>query len=179
MKAADGSEVAQYPWETQFATTSTTPLVHEDTIFISSGYGRGCALLKWNGEKLEEVYDNKNMANHFNNSVLYEGHLYGISGNTHVARLGTIVCMEHATSEVKWSHRGYGVGSLLISSGKCLVLSDSGELVCCEASPEGYKELAKARILDGLCWTVPVLVSGRIYARNSRGDLVCVELPSE
>ena len=177
VKASDGAEVARYPWESSYATTSTTPIVHGDTIFISSGYGRGCALLKWQGDQLVEVYDHKEMANHFNNSVLHEGHLYGIHGNTHNNRLGKIVCMDHQTGAVRWSQRGYGVGSLLISEGKCLVLSDEGELVVCRASGDKYEELAKAKILDGLCWTVPVLAGGHIYARNAAGDLVCVKLP--
>lgn len=177
VKASNGEEVTRYPWESSYATTSTTPIVHEDTIFVSSGYGRGGALLKWNGDELEEVYDNKNMANHFNNSVLVDGHLYGIDGNTHNARLGKIVCMEHATGKLKWSQRGCGIGSLLVADDKCLVLTDEGELIVCQASPEKYQELAKARILEGLCWTVPVLAGGHIYARNAAGDLVCVKLP--
>jgi outer membrane protein assembly factor BamB len=177
--AADGEEVAQYPWQSSYATTSTTPLIDGDTIFVSSGYGRGCALLKWQDDALEPVYDNKVMANHFNNSVLYEGHLYGIHGNTHSNRNGKITCMDHATGKEAWSQRGYGVGSLLIADGKCLILSDEGELVACKASPEGYEELAKAKILDGLCWTVPVLAGGHVYARNAAGDLVCVRMPSK
>lgn len=177
LTAKEGKAVASYPWESSYSTTATTPIIDGDTIFVSSGYGRGGALLKWMGDGLDAVYDNKVMANHFNNSVLHEGHLYGISGNTHNARNGTIVCMDHATGEKKWSHRGYGVGSILIADGKCLVLSDDGQLVACEASPSEYKELAKAKILDGLCWTIPVLAGGHVYARNSAGDLVCVKLP--
>lgn len=177
VNAADGAEVARHPWKTSYATTSTTPIIHGDTIFISSGYGQGCALLKFQGEELVEVYDNKEMANHFNNSVLYEGHLYGIHGNTHNNRLGKIVCMDYATGAVKWSERKYGVGSLVVTDGKCVVLSDEGELVVCRASPDKYEELAKAKILDGLCWTVPVLAGGHVYARNAAGDLVCVKLP--
>ena len=38
------------------------------------------------------------------------------------------------------------------------------------------KELARTKILDGKCWTVPVLSGGRVYARNSDGDVVCVDL---
>lgn len=178
VKAADGNEVTRFPWESSYATTSTTPIIHNDTIFISAGYGQGCALLQWQGNELSEVYASKEMANHFNNSVLYGGLLYGIHGNTHSNRNGKIVCMDHQTGKVHWSQRGYGVGSLLVADGKCLVLSDEGELVVCRASGDKYEELAKAKILDGLCWTVPLLVNDHIYARNSTGDLVCVQLPT-
>lgn len=179
LNAKDGKEVARHPFETQYKTTSTTPVVSDDLFFISSGYGRGCVLLRLKGGQLEEVYDNKNLANHFNNSVLFEGHLYGIDGNTHAARLGKLVCLDFAKGEEKWSQRGFGIGSLVVGDNKCLVLTDDGVLVACAASPDGYRELARARILEGKCWTVPVLAGGHVYARNADGDLVCVKLPEK
>jgi outer membrane protein assembly factor BamB len=57
-----------------------------------------------------------------------------------------------------------------------IVLGEKGKLVIAEATPDGYKELASAQILEGKCWTVPVLANGRIYARNAAGDLVCVNV---
>ena len=37
----------------------------------------------------------------------------------------------------------------------------------------GREELAGKQILKGKCWTTPVLSGGRIYARNTPGDIVC------
>ena len=48
-----------------------------------------------------------------------------------------------------------------------------------EASPVGYRELATSKLLEGRCWTTPVLLGGRVYARNSAGHLVCAELPKD
>ncbi len=62
------------------------------------------------------------------------------------------------------------------ADGKLIVLGEKGKLVIAEATPDGYKELASAQILEGKCWTVPVLANGRIYARNAAGDLVCVNV---
>jgi len=56
------------------------------------------------------------------------------------------------------------------------VLSDKGELVIASASADEFMELARAKVLAGKCWTVPVLSHGRIYCRNAKGDLVCVAL---
>jgi hypothetical protein len=44
------------------------------------------------------------------------------------------------------------------------------------ASPTGYTELAAGQVLEGKCWTVPVLANGRIYARNADGELICVDV---
>jgi hypothetical protein len=56
------------------------------------------------------------------------------------------------------------------------VLLDGGELLVAEASPKGFKELARAKVLDGKCWTMPVVANGRAYCRSQAGELVCVDL---
>ncbi len=178
VRAGDGSEVDRYAWETSFATNSTTPIVSGDTIFVSTGYNRGCSLVRLAGGKLSAVYENGDMSNHFNNSVLWQGHLYGMDGNSHSSRNVKLVCMNFQTGAVAWSQRGFGCGSLLVADGKLLIFSDDGQLILAEATPEAYREIARAQVLDGLCWTVPVLTANRVYCRNAAGDLTCVELPT-
>ncbi|MCX6903724.1 MAG: hypothetical protein NTW03_09660 [Verrucomicrobia bacterium] len=67
-----------------------------------------------------------------------------------------------------------GLGAVMAAEGKLIILGEKGELVIAEASPAAFRPLARAQILGGKCWTSPVLSHGRIYARNSKGDLVCV-----
>ena len=177
--ANDASEVAFESWKSPFRTNSTTPIVHQDTIFISTGYQVGCGLFRWNGDSLDEIYTNRKMRNHFNNSILYEGYLYGFDGNSNLGRVVHLTCMNHATGEVAWKHRGLGCGSLMIADGKLVILSDDGRLVIANASPEKYESLAETPILEGRCWTVPVLLDGHVFARSAKGTLVCVELPRE
>ena len=173
----DGTEVVFESWMSPFRTNSTTPIVDGDTSFVSTGYQVGCGLLRLSGDKLDEVYFNRKMRNHFNNSILHDGHLYGFDGNSNLGRVVQLTCMEHATGKVVWSHRGLGCGSLMIADGKLILLSEDGRLVIAEAKPDGFKQLAEKKILEGRCWTVPVLVGGNLYARNARGKLVCITLP--
>jgi outer membrane protein assembly factor BamB len=44
-----------------------------------------------------------------------------------------------------------------------------------EAAPDGYRELARADILKGKCWSTPVLSDGRVYARSTI-EGVCLEV---
>ena len=143
-------------------------------IFISSGYNKGCTLLKIDDDKVTEVYSNKYMRNQCNGSVLWKGHVYGFDGQ--VGGKGKLACMDVKTGQVKWAQGGLGTGSLMLADGKLIVLGEEGTLAIAEASPEGYKELASAKVLTGKCWTAPVLANGRVYARNAAGDLVCVDL---
>ena len=181
--AGNGKTVATVDWKTAFDMTATTPIVQGNRIFISTGYDRGCALFELAGDRLQKIYENKRMANHMNNSVLVEGHLYGFDGTAHRGRPTEFVCMELATGTEKWRvppSETLGCGSVMATAGgTLLILSERGELVSAPASPVGFKSTARASVLGGKCWTVPVLTHGRIYCRNSRGDLVCVNLAAQ
>ena len=63
-----------------------------------------------------------------------------------------------------------------IADGKLIVMAEKGKLVIAEAVPDGYKAISEASILSPRCWTVPVLANGRIYVRNAKGDLVCLDV---
>ncbi len=183
--SATGRDVAFTGWTTKFSTNSCTPLVVGDRIFISTGYGKGCGLFSLKDAKLSTVYTNTKMANHFNNSVLVDGHLYGFDGNGHAFARGgaSLVCMELATGKEKWRQGGMGCGSLMVAGKTLIILSDFGELVTAEATTKGFTEIARAQILGGgryssrnPCWTMPVIANGRIYARDAKGLLVCLDV---
>lgn len=177
--AEDGRLVAFEAWKSPFGTNSTTPIVTEDTIYISSGYNVGCGLFRFADGNLTTVYRSRRMRNHFNNSILRDGYLYGMDGNSNLGRVVTLTCMNYQTGEIKWKQRGPGCGSLMIANDRLLILSEKGILVVAEATPSEYKELARSPFLEGRCWTVPVLLNGRIYGRNAAGTLKCVQLPRE
>ncbi|GAA5506350.1 PQQ-binding-like beta-propeller repeat protein [Novipirellula caenicola] len=177
LDASNGKQIDAFPWPSPFRTNSTTPIVQDDTIYISTGYGVGCGKFRLTDGKLELIYDNREMRNHFNNSILYQGNLYGFDGNSNLGRVVQLICMDHETGDVLWQQRGLGCGSLMVADGKLVVLSEDGQLVIAEATGKEYKELARAEILDGRCWTVPVLLDGHVYARNAQGRLVAVTLP--
>ena len=177
VRAIDGVEVDAFPWKSPFRTNSTTPIVHQGTIYVSTGYQVGCGLFRLNEGKLQLLYDNRKMRNHFNNSILHQGYLYGFDGNSNFGRVVNLTCMKHETGEVLWTESGLGCGSLMIAGGKLVILSDDGRLVIANATSAGYEEVCSAEILEGRCWTVPVLLDGCVYARNAAGDLVAVQLP--
>ena len=63
-----------------------------------------------------------------------------------------------------------------VADGKLIVLSEKGELLVAPATPDGFNPTARAQVLGGKCWTVPVLANGHIYARNAVGDVVCLDV---
>ena len=175
LDAKTGKTVAFQDWRTSFRTNSTTPIVAGNKIFISTGYRRGCALFEFDGRSLRQIYTNKNMSNHMNNSVLLGEYLYGFDGNTHQAGPKQLVCMKLADGKVQWRQDGYRCGSLMAVQENLLVLGETGNLAFGTASPKGFKPTVEAQILRGRCWTVPVYSGGQIYARNAAGNLICVD----
>lgn len=169
-----GKELWRVKWLTRFGLNAADPIVIGENVFVSSGYNKGGALLKMTDKEPADVWRNRNMRNQMNSCVLLDGFLYGIDGDTTTKSL--LKCVELKTGEVRWTHEGVGMGALLAAAGKLIVLSESGELLVAPASPEKFEPTARAKVLDGKCWTVPVLANGRIYCRNAQGDLVCVDV---
>ena len=134
-------------------------------------------LFQLTSDGLQQKYAHRELRNHFNNSILFDGHLYGFDGNSNLGRVVRLTCMNFETGEVKWKHAGLGCGSLIIADGHLLILSDRGDLVLANASPDGFTEVAQSRFLSGRCWTAPVLVNGRVYGRSADGHSSCVSLP--
>lgn len=179
IEATTGKTVTVREWKTRFNTSATTPVVVGDKIFISTGYGQGCGLYRFDGKTLSEVYTNKSVSNHMANCVVLEGHLYGVTGNTHGAEKKYLVCMELETGKVKWKEGGFGCGTVAAADGKLIVLSERGELAVGTASPKKFETLARGQVNRGRCWTVPVLSNGIIYTRNASGNLVSVDVAKD
>ena len=166
LNPADGNQTAFYSWTNEAVVNAATPVVIGDRIFISSGYNRGCAMLRLTEEGLESVWESKVMRNHMSGCVLFDGHLYGFDD-------ATLKCLDPDGNE-RWRKRGLGKGALMVADGKLIVLSSKGELIVADASPGGFAELTRTKVLDGgVCWTMPILANGLIYCRNSLGDIVC------
>jgi outer membrane protein assembly factor BamB len=170
----NGAELWRHEWRTEYDVNAADPIIVGDRVFISSGYDRGCALLQTASGKVSVLWENKELRNQCNPSVLVDGFLYGFDGD--VGPNTALKCVEFATGKTKWSQANIGAGALMAADGKLIILSHRGELIIADASPTGYKELSRAQALGGTGWVAPVLANGKIYCRNSRGDLVCVDV---
>jgi outer membrane protein assembly factor BamB len=170
-----GHELWRQFWETDWDTNNPDPLVHGGRIFLSS-FSRGCGLLSVREGTPEVIYTNKLMHIHLSPGVVVGDYLYAFNGE---AKQETdFRCLHVPTGELKWARKDPKFGSLIRARDKLLILSDKGELVLAEASPADFKPLARAKVLSGLCWTPPALANGRLYVRNARGELRCLELNS-
>jgi outer membrane protein assembly factor BamB len=162
------------PWETSYDVNASTPLFHDGALFFSSGYKHGATRVKLvrDGEKITgtPLWTNKNIQAKFQSPVLYQGHLYASDD------VG-LKCVEWTTGKLKWSERGdkFVNGTIVLNGDNLFILTHAGLLLTAKATPEGFRPISQAQILDGLCWTVPTLYRGRLYARNLE-RIICLNL---
>jgi len=97
-------------------------------------------------------------------------HLYGFDSDI-------LVCIDLANGKKKWKKGRYGHGQALLlgEAGQMLVISDQGEAVLTEVSPQGLKEMAKFKALNGKTWNHPVIAGGKLLVRNGE-EMACFEL---
>ena len=172
-----GKQVWFFKWKTNYEVNAADPvLIDAEHMFISSGYGTGCAMLKIGegNNAPEQLWFSKDMRNQFNPSIFVDGYLYGVDGNT--TNKATLNCLDAKTGDLKWKGPKVGSGSLISAMGKLIIFTDKCELVIADASPKGFKQDARAQILGDKCWTTPSLSNGRLYVRNHKGDLACIKL---
>ena len=163
----DGSLLWSNSWDTQMGINVSQPIiVDKNRFFISSGYGKGAALMEIQGSgksfTARTVWENINMKNKFNSSVLYKGFVYGLDE-------GILTCVDVNSGERKWKGGRYGYGQVLLASGNLIIMSDDGELALVRAIPDQYSEVAKFKAIEGKpnkTWNYPAIAGGRLLVRN-------------
>ena len=169
-----GAIAWRHPWKTRDDINAADPVIVGDTLLLSSGDNRGGAALQLTAGAPVVRWENKNLRAQFTPPIVLGGYIYGLDGNA--GEHATLRCLDLASGEVKWTGPAVGTGGILAAQNRLLVLSDKGELILCDATPAGFKPLARAQILSGKCWTNPALNAGKFYARNTPGTLVCLDL---
>jgi hypothetical protein len=61
---------------------------------------------------------------------------------------------------------------MVLADGHLIILTEDGDLVLVEATPEAYKEKARASVLGQPCRSQIALANGRLYARDPK-KLIC------
>ncbi|MCC9604406.1 PQQ-like beta-propeller repeat protein [Blastopirellula sp. JC732] len=172
---ATGKVRLNFEWVYEGYRAVQPEVIDDDTILIPTGLGQGTHAIRINksGDELtaEELWTSRNMKPDFNDMVVHKGHAYGFD----VAIFSSI---DLATGDRNWKGGRYGKGQVLLlaDSDLLLVISEEGEAILLKADPEELVELAKLPALEGKTWNHPVVVSDRLYVRNSQ-EAACYRLP--
>lgn len=185
---ASGEVLWQEEWPTEFEVNAATPLLWTvpgeggETLyaFVTSGYGRGCCLVRADKEKggkfwnASVVYRNTRLRSHFGSPV----------------RMGDLICgfdeqmvtaLDWRTGEKRWSKRGYKKGTLLAAGDHLLLLGEDGDLALARPEEKDLRELWRLKVFGDQgpagkkAWTMPVVAGGMVLVRDEE-KLTCLRL---
>lgn len=166
---ADGRELWAFEWPgitSADASVSQPVPVPPDRVFVSKGYGGGAALWQLTpaGDGFEPRqlwHEPRVLRTKLTNVAVRDGTVYGLSE-------GILECVELATGQRAWKAGRYGHGQILMVQDLLLVLTEDGEVVLVEATPEEHRELGRFQALDGHTWNNIALYGDLLLVRNAR-----------
>ena len=177
---ATGRLLWTVPYKVTYGVAIATPVYHNGIVFVS-GYWEGSKAIRpgRNAEEAELLWDENRYLRGLMSQPLCRGeHLYLLD------KQYGITCFELKTGRKLWDDkntatpRGRNPQASLVrlrGSDRVLILNAEGELILAELTPDGYREHARAAIIDRT-WAHPAYAGKRVYARSDQ-ELVCVELP--
>lgn len=148
-------------------------------IFITGGYRAGSAMIKVTKEPgefvVEELFKTDEFGTHVHPAILYKEYLYGHC-STNETRDG-LVCMD-LTGKIMWKTGRtplFDKGGFILVDGLFLSMDgNKGVLYLHEPNPTGFKELAKAKLLEpGTNWAPLALTDGKLLIRDQK-QMKCV-----
>jgi outer membrane protein assembly factor BamB len=169
VNAKDGKVLWKSEWPGKTAVIPT-PIFKDGHVYITSGYGVGCKLVKVGADNaVSDVYVNQNMVNHHGGVILVGDKIYGHSDK------GGWTCQDFKTGAVTWSSSDLKKGAIHCADGMFYCLEEgSGTVALIEVSAKGWSEKGRFKLTPqteqrnpkGKVWTHPVVSDGKLYLRD-------------
>jgi outer membrane protein assembly factor BamB len=161
-------------WEVEWpgnVAVIPTPIVRDNHVFATSGYGAGCMLVHVDARNRASVaYENKVMKNQHGGVINIGDALYGFSDGA------GWLCMDIRNGEVLWRERdALEKGAIGYADDRLYCIGEeTGEVVLIDASPKGWVERGRFtlspqsqnRSPQGGVWVHPVIVNGMLILRD-------------
>lgn len=187
----------EYPFASKAGLSVATPRIQSDLLFISAFYD-GSLLLRLAADepKASKVWrrhgmnETKTEALHslISTPVIDGDFIYG------VCSYGELRCLDLKTGNRLWSTYAatsgasarWGTAFLVKHDDRYFLFNEQGDLIIAQLSPDGYRELSRAHLLDptgpaqrrDVVWVHPAFAHRNVYVRNDR-EIVSVSLAAE
>jgi outer membrane protein assembly factor BamB len=161
------------------SVNAASPVVVGNRVLLSSCYDVGAGLWDYQENsagvgRFNILWKKKDALDcHYSSPVAFGDFVYGFHGRQE--RAPVLRCISLKDGKVMWEAPSMGAGNLIRAKDKLLVLSEDGELIIAEASPEGFRALHRQQILGTGARAHFSLSNGRLFARDQR-RLVCLRL---
>jgi outer membrane protein assembly factor BamB len=188
-----GKVLWSVPFTSRFGLTAPTPRLAGEILFVTAFYNGSLALrlgagepeVLWRSPRPTEkntVYLHSIMATPF----IEAGHIYG------VCSYGQLRCLELETGTRLWETleattpeqaTRWGNAFIVQHQDRYFLFNERGDLIIAKLTPEGYKELSRARLIEPtnrdpgrfVVWSHPAFANRSVYVRNDQ-EIVRVSL---
>lgn len=172
-----------------------SPVFDRGRLFVSNFFDGSLMLqLSEDGQSVKKLWqragqDEKNtdaLHSIISTPILRDDHIYGVDS------YGELRCLNAATGDRLWEslkagpHERWGTIHLVEHGDRTWMFNEKGALIIAELSPQGYREIDRALLIDptreqlpsrrgGVTWAHPAFADKHIFARNDK-ELVCASL---
>jgi outer membrane protein assembly factor BamB len=168
-----GKTLWKQPWNTQYDINAVSPVYRDGHLFLTSGYGRGCAMFKFDGKKTEELWAKKEPHDRMVPPLLEGDCLYVASDE------GSLTGLHWPDGNELWPKVDLklGLGGQYVRAGdKMIVLGDTGTLMLVLATPKECKVVSQVQAFKGQeIWSSPLVYRGKLYVKGP-SELVCYDI---
>jgi len=165
--ADTGKFLWHHPYKNRWAVHPNTPIYADGAVFVSSGYRKGCELIKLSpdGAHVTPAWTEPVPDTHHGGLVKIGPVVYGTNNRG-------LACVDFATGKLFWKNKGVGKGSVLWADDRLYCYSERGLVGLLEVSAAGCRVRGTLRITEGdrQHWAHPVISGGRLYIRH--GDVL-------
>lgn len=187
-----GEVLWQIPYRVQAGLTIPTPRKHDDRLFLTSFYngprmlevdGKSAKIL-WKGDSDSERQTD-GVHSIISTPVFTSSHIYGVDSYGHLR------CLDAKTGKRIWetleaTGEGRWWNAFLVPhepTGRYYIHNEQGDLILANLSPEGYEEIARAKLVEPTrpvrrrktIWSHPAFAMRSVFARNDK-EIVRVDL---
>ena len=165
---ADGKMLWEHKWVPNASIVQPAVLPNGDILIVAgdamTGIGmRRITVKRAAGEwTIEERWTSRGLKPFYNDFVVHKEHAYGFDGSI-------LACINLADGSRTWKGGRYGHGQMVLlpEQDLLMVVSEDGEIVLVNATPDRFTEVARFKAIEGKTWNHPVLVGDVLLVRNS------------
>lgn len=170
----------QFPFGSRGPTVNAaTPLLFENSLFVSSSYGVGAKFARITANNVKELWANDDvMSSQYTTCVYRDGFLYGTHGREDFSN-GVLRCFEAKSGAIQWTVSDFGIAHAILVGDQLLLLNVDGRLRLAEVNSQAYREVASAEVSTDTTRSLPALSNGKYFFRSNAsngGTLTCLQL---
>jgi outer membrane protein assembly factor BamB len=168
-----GKVLLSYEKKNQKGMNNDAMATGDGKLFISD------ELLEFGKDSLKLVWSNDLYSSTFRTGLVLNDFAYQFSNNKNN---DNFLCINVKTGALAWAVDLSGFGSVVAVNDKLIIITGKGKLIIADAKTDKFNALKELQIFsfneksENWCWTAPTFQDGKLYVRNSFGDLACINL---